>query len=177
MSAFFGRRHSIAAGSPAADDALPARMLPRRSSAPSIQGQDRRFQAKIRSFFRRHRWSSEDSSASEHVSPARSPQPSRSQSPTRRDSAQHRKRDSDTSSEGCAEYELTRNDIEVIFSGAPYFLLEKGKQGYWYPHVIFPFDDHDPTIQSLWDRRALPYPSYTVSTLHAHLPIPGDCMF
>ncbi|KAJ0415884.1 hypothetical protein BJY00DRAFT_317352 [Aspergillus carlsbadensis] len=176
MSAFFGRRHSIAGGSPAAGDSLPARMLHRRSSAPSIHGQDKRFQARIREFFRRHRRASEDSSASEHVSPSRSPQRSRSQSPTRRDSAQHRKRDSDTSSEGSAEYELTRNDIEVIFSGAPYFLLEKGKQGYWYPHVIFPFDDHDPTIQSLWDRRALPYPSYTVSTLHAHLPIPGDWM-
>ncbi|KAL2796008.1 hypothetical protein BJX66DRAFT_336499 [Aspergillus keveii] len=176
MSAFFGRRHSIAGGSPVADDSLPAQMLPRRSSAPSIHGQDKRFQARIRDFFRRHRRSSEDSSVSEHVSPSRSPQRSRSQSPARRDSAQLRKRDSDTSSEGSAEYELTRNDIEVIFSGAPYFLLEKGKQGYWYPHVIFPFDDHDPTIQSLWDRRALPYPSYTVSTLHAHLPIPGDWM-
>ncbi|KAL2827716.1 hypothetical protein BDW59DRAFT_54368 [Aspergillus cavernicola] len=64
----------------------------------------------------------------------------------------------------------------MIFSGAPYFLLEKGKQDQWYPHVIFPFDDHDPTIQALWDRRALPYSSYTLSTLHAHLPIPNDWM-
>ncbi|KAL3449242.1 hypothetical protein BJX65DRAFT_45699 [Aspergillus insuetus] len=69
MSAFFGRRHSIAGESPVADDALPARMLPRRSSAPSIHGQDKRFQARIRDFFRRHRRSSEDSSASVSLSP------------------------------------------------------------------------------------------------------------
>ncbi|KAL5341520.1 hypothetical protein BJX70DRAFT_395903 [Aspergillus crustosus] len=79
--------------------------------------------------------------------------------------------DSDISCDS-SEYELTRKDIEMIFSGAPYFLLEKGKQEEWYPHVIFPFDDHDPSIQSLWDRRRLPYSSYTLSTLHAHLPVP-----
>ncbi|KAL3466848.1 hypothetical protein BJX64DRAFT_284002 [Aspergillus heterothallicus] len=175
MSAFFGRRHSVAA-SPAEEGALPARLLRRRSSAPSLGGQDKRFQARIRDFFRRYKQSSEDSSNPEQVSPSRTPRQGRSKTPTRRNSTRDRKRDSDASSEGSPDYELTRNDIEVIFSGAPYFLLEKGKQEYWYPHVIFPFDDHDPTIQSLWDRRALPYPSYTVSTLHAHLPIPGDWM-
>ncbi|KAL2819981.1 hypothetical protein BJX63DRAFT_333548 [Aspergillus granulosus] len=175
MSAVFGRRHSVAGGSPA-EDALPARILRRRSSAPNLNGQDKRFQAKIRDFFRRYRRSSDDPSALEQAPPTSKLQQGRSQSPTCHNRAQERKRDSDTSSEGSPEYELTRSDIEVIFSGAPYFLLEKGKQGYWYPHVIFPFDDHDPTIQSLWDRRTLPYPSYTVSTLHAHLPIPGDWM-
>ncbi|KAL4890694.1 hypothetical protein BDV59DRAFT_194832 [Aspergillus ambiguus] len=78
---------------------------------------------------------------------------------------------------GHSEYAETRHkrhyeDAETLFSGAPYFLLEKGKHGHFYPQVIFPFDDHDPTIQNLWDRRALPHPSYTICTLHAHLPVP-----
>ncbi|OOF93424.1 hypothetical protein ASPCADRAFT_209356 [Aspergillus carbonarius ITEM 5010] len=70
--------------------------------------------------------------------------------------------------------QLTKKDVETIFSGAPYFLLEKGKHGLWYPQIIFPFDDHDPTIQNLWDRRPLPHASYTLCTLHAHLPVPDD---
>ncbi|KAF7183906.1 hypothetical protein CNMCM7691_004328 [Aspergillus felis] len=71
-----------------------------------------------------------------------------------------------------SETHLSSDDIHAIFSGAPYFLLEKGKHGLWYPQVIFPWDDHDPTIQHLWDRKCLPHPSYTVCTLHAHLPVP-----
>ncbi|GAQ03854.1 hypothetical protein ALT_1175 [Aspergillus lentulus] len=71
-----------------------------------------------------------------------------------------------------SETHLSRDDIHAIFSGAPYFLLEKGKHGLWYPQVIFPWDDHDPTIQHLWDRKLLPHPSYTLCTLHAHLPVP-----
>ncbi|KAI9367217.1 hypothetical protein BJX61DRAFT_337415 [Aspergillus egyptiacus] len=75
-----------------------------------------------------------------------------------------------------AVYQLTKSDVEVIFSGAPYFLLDQGKQDHWYPQVIFPFDDHDPTIQCLGDRQTLPYPSYTLCTLHAHLPVRSDWM-
>ncbi|EAU32650.1 predicted protein [Aspergillus terreus NIH2624] len=71
-----------------------------------------------------------------------------------------------------ASYQLTKEDAETLFSGAPYFLLEKGKHGHYYPQVIFPFDDHDPSIQNLWDRRPLPHPAYTICTLHAHLPVP-----
>ncbi|KAF7122902.1 hypothetical protein CNMCM5793_001013 [Aspergillus hiratsukae] len=74
--------------------------------------------------------------------------------------------------EPSTETHLSRDDIHAIFSGAPYFLLEKGKHGLWYPQVIFPWDDHDPTIQHLWDRKLLPHPSYTLCTLHAHLPVP-----
>ncbi|KNG81911.1 hypothetical protein ANOM_011259 [Aspergillus nomiae NRRL 13137] len=74
-----------------------------------------------------------------------------------------------TSSPG---YALSKEDIETLFSGAPFFLLERGKYDHHYPQVIFPFDDHDPTIQNLWDRKPLPHPSYTVCTLHAHLPVP-----
>ncbi|KAL5363237.1 hypothetical protein BJX96DRAFT_167315 [Aspergillus floccosus] len=58
-----------------------------------------------------------------------------------------------------ANYHLTKEDVETLFSGAPYFLLEKGKHGHFYP-------------QNLWDRRPLPHPSYTICTLHAHLPVP-----
>jgi hypothetical protein len=71
-----------------------------------------------------------------------------------------------------SETHLSRDDIHAIFSGAPYFLLEKGKHGLWFPQVIFPWDDHDPTIQHLWDRKLLPHPSYSLCTLHAHLPVP-----
>ncbi|PKX96157.1 uncharacterized protein P174DRAFT_368758 [Aspergillus novofumigatus IBT 16806] len=71
-----------------------------------------------------------------------------------------------------SETHLSRDDIHAIFSGAPYFLLEKGKHELWYPQVIFPWDDHDPTIQHLWDRKLLPHPSYSLCTLHAHLPVP-----
>ena len=67
---------------------------------------------------------------------------------------------------------LGRDDIEHIFSGAPYFLLEKGKYRQYYPIVIFPLDDHDSTIQNLWDRQLLPHATFTLCTLHAHLPVP-----
>lgn len=59
-----------------------------------------------------------------------------------------------------------------MFSGAPVFLLDKGRHGHWYLQVIFPFDDHDPFIQNLWDRRPLAHASFTLCTLHAHLPVP-----
>lgn len=62
--------------------------------------------------------------------------------------------------------------MKALFSGAPYFFLENGKHGRWYPQVIFPWDDHDPSIQDMWDRKPLPHSSYTLATLHAHLPIP-----
>ncbi|KAL2871579.1 uncharacterized protein BJX67DRAFT_377337 [Aspergillus lucknowensis] len=175
MSTFFGRRHSIAAGwaSPGENDTPSPRFIRRRASAPNLRERESRFHS-VRGFFRWYRRSGKGNS-SEQPSPSSSPPPTgRKLSRVRRGSTDVHQRHSDASSDGSSEYELTRSDIEVIFSGAPYFLLEKGKQDCWYPQVIFPFDDHDPTIQSLWDRRTLPYASYTLSTLHAHLPIPGD---
>ncbi|PLB49157.1 hypothetical protein P170DRAFT_446889 [Aspergillus steynii IBT 23096] len=71
-----------------------------------------------------------------------------------------------------AETELAREDTEFLFSGAPVFLLDKGRHCHWYLQVIFPFDDHDPFIQNLWDRRPLAHASFTLCTLHAHLPLP-----
>lgn len=62
--------------------------------------------------------------------------------------------------------------MRALFSGAPYFFLERGKRGQWHPEAIFPWDDHDPSIQSMWDRKPLLHPSYTLATLHAHLPVP-----
>lgn len=67
---------------------------------------------------------------------------------------------------------LTKEDIKYLFSGAPHFLLEKGKHNLWYPHAIFPWDLHDPTVYDLWDRQPLRHESFTLSTLHAHLPVP-----
>ncbi|KAJ5365557.1 hypothetical protein N7517_008443 [Penicillium concentricum] len=70
--------------------------------------------------------------------------------------------------------QLTPKDIKAMLSGAPHFLLEKGKHGRWYPQVIFPWDEQNPIIQHMWDRKALPHASFTLSTLHAHLPVPDD---
>ncbi|EEA22717.1 hypothetical protein TMatcc_001560 [Talaromyces marneffei ATCC 18224] len=67
---------------------------------------------------------------------------------------------------------LTKDDVKYLFSGAPHFILEKGRHNHWYPHVLFPWDTGLP-VQDLWDREALRHESFTLSTLHAHLPIPS----
>lgn len=69
---------------------------------------------------------------------------------------------------------LTKEDVKYLFSGAPHFMLEKGRHNHWYPHVLFPWDTSLP-IQDLWDREQLRHESFTLSTLHAHLPIPSKC--
>ncbi|EED15346.1 conserved hypothetical protein [Talaromyces stipitatus ATCC 10500] len=66
---------------------------------------------------------------------------------------------------------LTKDDVKYLFSGAPHFILEKGRHNHWYPHVLFPWDTSLP-IQDLWDREQLRHESFTLSTLHAHLPVP-----
>lgn len=71
---------------------------------------------------------------------------------------------------------MVEKDQKTLFSGAPYFFLGKGKHDQWHPHVIFPWDDHDPSIQNMWDRKPLPHASFTLATLHAHLPIPDGWM-
>lgn len=74
------------------------------------------------------------------------------------------------------ERTLTRDDVKALFSGAPHFLLERGKQNVFYPQVIFPWDEHDTSIQNLWDRKALAHRSFALSTVHPHLPIPEEWM-
>ncbi|KAJ5171013.1 uncharacterized protein N7500_003796 [Penicillium coprophilum] len=69
---------------------------------------------------------------------------------------------------------LRPKDIKAMLSGAPHFLLEKGRHGRWFPQVIFPWDEQNPIIQHMWDRKPLPHASFTLSTLHAHLPVPDD---
>ncbi|KAJ5542757.1 hypothetical protein N7535_005181 [Penicillium sp. DV-2018c] len=69
---------------------------------------------------------------------------------------------------------LTPKEIKALLSGAPHFLLEKGKYGRYHPQVIFPWDEQNPVIQHMWDRKPLPHASFTLSTLHAHLPLPDD---
>jgi hypothetical protein len=53
-------------------------------------------------------------------------------------------------------------------------MLERGKHGRWYPQVIFPWDEHNPSIQRMLDRKPLAHASFTLCTLHAHLPVPDD---
>ncbi|KAJ5110243.1 hypothetical protein N7532_002888 [Penicillium argentinense] len=69
---------------------------------------------------------------------------------------------------------MTKDEIKALFSGAPHFLLERGKHKRWYPQVIFPWDEHNPSIQRMLDRKPLPHPAFTLCTLHAHLPVPDD---
>ncbi|KAJ5367916.1 uncharacterized protein N7496_007676 [Penicillium cataractarum] len=69
---------------------------------------------------------------------------------------------------------LTKKDVKALLSGAPHFMLERGKHGRWYPQVIFPWDDHNPSIQRMLDRKPLAHASFTLCTLHAHLPVPDD---
>ncbi|EFQ97105.1 hypothetical protein MGYG_00148 [Nannizzia gypsea CBS 118893] len=64
---------------------------------------------------------------------------------------------------------LSGAELRVIFSGAPHFLLEKGNRSHWFPHVVFPWDDST-RIQNLQDRKPLHHASFTLCTLHAHLP-------
>ncbi|KAE8348713.1 hypothetical protein BDV28DRAFT_142914 [Aspergillus coremiiformis] len=108
--------------------------------------------------------------AGNHESPSKKPvSEAGSQSSQRRKEDDHEGKCDVTPPSG---YELNNKDIELLFSGSPYFLLEKGKYDRYYPQVIFPFDDHDPTIQDTWDRRPLPHASFAACTLHAHLPVP-----
>lgn len=69
---------------------------------------------------------------------------------------------------------LTKKDVRALLSGAPHFMLERGKHGRWYPQVIFPWDEHNPSIQRMLDRKPLAHASFTLCTLHAHLPVPDD---
>lgn len=69
---------------------------------------------------------------------------------------------------------MCKKDVKAILSGAPHFLLERGKHGRWYPQVIFPWDEHHPSILRMLDRKSLSHASFTLCTLHAHLPVPDD---
>lgn len=73
-----------------------------------------------------------------------------------------------------AKGDLTKNEVKAMLSGAPHFLLERGKHRRWYPQVIFPWDEQNSVVQHMWDRKPLPHASFTLSTLHAHLPVPDD---
>ncbi|KAF9887279.1 hypothetical protein FE257_010407 [Aspergillus nanangensis] len=193
MSFFFGRRHTLSGNSPEGDGLSPSRRE-RRSSLPNSRPQTPTSRGRIQDLFRRRR--EEDSpsgirrnptkaSSSESSSPATSSRPSKNPQKPLQEKAEARKPvEKQAKSEQVAKhreklrtnpsakYQLTKEDAEILFSGAPYFLLEKGKHGHFYPQVIFPFDDHDPSIQNLWDRQRLPHPSFTICTLHAHLPVP-----
>ncbi|KAE8397157.1 hypothetical protein BDV37DRAFT_277129 [Aspergillus pseudonomiae] len=143
MAFFFGRRHSVS-GAPPEDNGVPSNSNLRLRRRASVPNAP---------------------TAKYHTGSQSSP-PAHGLSAEKHN---HEGKHDATSSPG---YALSKEDIETLFSGAPFFLLERGKYDHHYPQVIFPFDDHDPTIQNLWDRKPLPHPSYTVCTLHAHLPVP-----
>lgn len=67
---------------------------------------------------------------------------------------------------------FSEQELKDIFSGAPHFLLERGRHSFWYPHILFPWDDNT-SIQNLRDRRPLSHDSHSLATLHAHLPVPS----
>ncbi|PWY83550.1 hypothetical protein BO70DRAFT_290472 [Aspergillus heteromorphus CBS 117.55] len=195
MSFFFGRRHSISQQTPPEGDGLPQHERCRRASVPNISVSDRsnptaHTRGVIHEIFHKHRPESDSHAAAafqppEPPSGSAQPPHEKSDSHARHDSGSHDSTDEHREKpirshrphhepEPSPQNQLTKRDVETIFSGAPYFLLEKGKHGLWYPQIIFPFDDHEPTIQSLGDRRPLPHASYTLCTLHAHLPVPDD---
>ncbi|RAL16160.1 uncharacterized protein BO97DRAFT_384223 [Aspergillus homomorphus CBS 101889] len=199
MSFIFGRRHSVATASPNEGDAVPRSNTGRRLSAPDISDESHGLRAKgvLHELFHKHHGSSDSNSPPNPGSPHRTNSPP-SQSSENAPSSSQGRHDSevhDSAAENSSnlskpgskprrsprlgdgpssphKHHLTMKDVELIFSGAPYFMLEKGKNDHWFPQVIFPFDDHDPVIQCFWDRRPLPHASYTLCTLHAHLPVP-----
>ncbi|KAB8227865.1 uncharacterized protein BDW43DRAFT_292993 [Aspergillus alliaceus] len=190
MSFFFGRRHSLAGASPESDGVPrdPNLRLRRRASVPNVPTQSRNVHDRrmLQDLFRRHRDSSETEASTERghdVSHANSPNAStekatKDQTGPRSSTQAHEPRGKENDHEGrphvtpSSNYLLSKEDLEALFSGAPFFLLERGNYDHHYPQVIFPFDDHDPTIQNMWDRKPLSHPSFIVCTLHAHLPIP-----
>lgn len=68
---------------------------------------------------------------------------------------------------------LVRQDVRALFFGAPYFMLEKGRHGRFFPQTIFPWNKHL-EIADLSDRRYLRHESFALATLHAHLPVPDE---
>ncbi|PKY01975.1 hypothetical protein P168DRAFT_306213 [Aspergillus campestris IBT 28561] len=195
MPLFFGRRHSISGGTQPEEDGIVRDRARRRTSLPDFRSV-RRGSGLFQGLLRRpskvsasappspppekeepplKRSNSAPKIPAITVPPGVVPSPPPSpregiiqaevqREPKRRAGEYHRVTSIDTV--------LGRDDIEHIFSGAPYFLLEKGKYRQYYPIVIFPLDDHDSTIQNLWDRQLLPHATYTLCTLHAHLPVP-----
>lgn len=63
--------------------------------------------------------------------------------------------------------------MQHLFSGAPQYVLEKGRRGRYFPQAFFPWNN-DLEISDLQDRRFLRHESFALSTLHAHLPIPDE---
>ncbi|EXJ62851.1 hypothetical protein A1O7_03292 [Cladophialophora yegresii CBS 114405] len=68
---------------------------------------------------------------------------------------------------------LTKEDVEQLFSGAPQFVLEKGRRGRYFPQAFFPWNN-DLETSDLQDRRYIKHESFALATLHAHLPIPDE---
>ncbi len=66
--------------------------------------------------------------------------------------------------------DLTKDDLNILFSGAPHFTLEKGRRRRLYPQAFYPWNS-DLVTGDLQDRRYLEHETFALSTLHAHLPV------
>lgn len=71
---------------------------------------------------------------------------------------------------------LTKRDLRSLFSGAPHFMLEKGRRRRCYPQAFYPWNS-DLETGDLQDRRHLENETFALATLHAHLPVPDRLDF
>ncbi|RMZ78562.1 hypothetical protein DV738_g3810, partial [Chaetothyriales sp. CBS 135597] len=67
---------------------------------------------------------------------------------------------------------LTKEDIQDLFSGAPHFMLEKGRRGRYFPQAFFPWNN-ELDITDLQDCVHSKHATFSLATLHAHLPGSG----
>ncbi|RMZ88636.1 hypothetical protein DV736_g4130, partial [Chaetothyriales sp. CBS 134916] len=67
---------------------------------------------------------------------------------------------------------LTKEDVQALFSGAPHFMLEKGRRGRYFPQAFFPWNN-ELDITDLQDRVYSKHVTFSLATLHAHLPGTG----
>ncbi|RMD40641.1 hypothetical protein DV735_g4473, partial [Chaetothyriales sp. CBS 134920] len=67
------------------------------------------------------------------------------------------------------ESSLTKEDIQDLFSGAPHFMLEKGRRGRYFPQAFFPWNN-ELDITDLQDCVHAKHVTFSLATLHAHLP-------
>jgi hypothetical protein len=91
-------------------------------------------------------------------------------------SSQHAPSETTSSSELHPEHidgGLTKDDVQHLFSGAPHFMLEKGRRGRYFPQAHFPWDNQL-QINDLQDRVYIKHEAFALSTLHAHLPVPDE---
>jgi hypothetical protein len=76
----------------------------------------------------------------------------------------------DVASEAQDQCQLKLDDVKTLFSGAPYFTLEKCDDGRTHPQALFPWN-LELEIADLRDGKMIMHESFASATLHAHLPV------